>query len=82
MTAKRMTTRDWIIVLVTLTPAGTAAQASAVAQASNETPGSPEFYRDVLPILQENCQACHRINGKNMHAPAIGGPLRRAMTSR
>ena len=30
---------------------------------------SPErvtFYKDVLPILQENCQACHRPNGANL----------------
>ena len=26
----------------------------------------PDFYRDVLPILQENCQVCHRPNGNNM----------------
>lgn len=24
------------------------------------------FYRDVLPILQENCQVCHRPDGSNM----------------
>jgi hypothetical protein len=23
----------------------------------------PTFYRDVLPILQQSCQACHRMNG-------------------
>ncbi len=26
----------------------------------------PSFHRDVLPILQENCQTCHRPNGNNM----------------
>lgn len=28
--------------------------------------GSPKFYEDVLPILQENCQSCHRPHGLNM----------------
>jgi len=26
----------------------------------------PTFTKDVLPILQENCQACHRTNGDNL----------------
>ena len=30
----------------------------------------PTFFRDVLPILQENCQTCHRSSGEN-----IGGML-------
>ena len=25
-----------------------------------QTPSSPTFYREVLPILQKNCQSCHR----------------------
>jgi hypothetical protein len=25
--------------------------------------GAPAFYRDVLPILQQRCQVCHRANG-------------------
>lgn len=32
----------------------------------------PAFYKDVLPILQENCQVCHREGGANfggMYAP-------------
>jgi hypothetical protein len=33
---------------------------SASAQAT------PTFYEDVLPILQQNCQACHQPSGKNM----------------
>lgn len=28
--------------------------------------GPVTFYKDVLPILQENCQACHRAQGKNV----------------
>jgi mono/diheme cytochrome c family protein len=27
---------------------------------------SPTFYRDVVPVLQESCQACHRPAGLNM----------------
>ena len=34
------------------------------------TDATPTFYADVLPILQENCQACHRPSGEN-----IGGML-------
>ena len=29
-------------------------------------PQKPTFYKDVLPILQENCQTCHRPNGANL----------------
>ena len=31
-----------------------------------ESASPPTFYRDVLPIVQENCQDCHRPNGANM----------------
>jgi hypothetical protein len=36
--------------------------------AANEvtSPAKPTFYKDVLPILQESCQDCHRPGGKNM----------------
>ena len=27
---------------------------------------APTFYQDVLPIIQENCQVCHRTNGANL----------------
>ena len=79
MTARSSSACNWIIgIAVTIlfwgtatqagaaTLAGPAAQAGTVAQANDGTPVHPEFYRDVLPILQENCQACHRINGNNM----------------
>src|SRR5579864_3043598 len=29
-------------------------------QASKNQPSAPTFYRDVLPILQDHCQSCHR----------------------
>lgn len=40
--------------------------------ASTDTavPEQPTFFKDVLPILQENCQTCHRPAGEN-----IGGML-------
>ena len=35
-----------------------------VAEADQDDPVT--FYRDVLPIVQQNCQACHRPFGVNM----------------
>jgi len=36
-------------------------------QADDAAPsGAPTFYKDVLPILQTNCQVCHRPSGANM----------------
>ena len=32
---------------------------------SAQVPVKPTFYKDVLPILQENCQLCHRDKGAN-----------------
>jgi len=62
MTEKRGSRCDWLIgaAVAILLWGGAATQAAAATQAPTE------FYRDVLPILQENCQACHRINGANM----------------
>ena len=34
-----------------------------VRAADNAVPEQPTFHRDVLPILQENCQVCHRPAG-------------------
>lgn len=34
--------------------------------AAGDTVGQVTFTKDVLPILQENCQTCHREGGKNM----------------
>lgn len=36
------------------------------AWAATEAPDQVTFTKDVLPILQENCQTCHREGGKNM----------------
>ena len=39
--------------------------AGATANTSADQDGVT-FYEDVLPILQENCQTCHRPNGANL----------------
>ena len=33
---------------------------SELATAQSTPPGSPTFYKDVLPVLQDHCQVCHR----------------------
>ena len=38
----------------------------AAAANTADTTGSATFHRDVLPILQKNCQACHRPQGLNL----------------
>jgi mono/diheme cytochrome c family protein len=40
--------------------------ATAQPQGASVATGTPTFYEDVLPILQQNCQACHQAAGKNM----------------
>ncbi|HVS65457.1 MAG TPA: hypothetical protein VMT85_18360 [Thermoanaerobaculia bacterium] len=44
-----------------LTPAAAASESS-----SKDTTSQPTFYRDVLPVLQQNCQVCHRPGGANL----------------
>jgi hypothetical protein len=34
--------------------------AAAVLAKAADVPGPVTFYKDVLPILQKNCQGCHR----------------------
>ena len=36
------------------------------ASANDIAASKPTFHKDILPILQENCQTCHRSNGNNM----------------
>jgi hypothetical protein len=38
----------------------TLATAGIATSAANQDAGAPTFYRDALPILQKNCQNCHR----------------------
>lgn len=55
----RGTMRQWMI--------SAAAFALATSGASWAEPArNPTFMKDVLPILQENCQTCHRPSGINM----------------
>ena len=39
------------------------------------THGTPTFYANVLPILQENCQVCHQPAGRNMGGNVAPWPL-------
>ena len=39
------------------------------------TDATPTFYADVLPILQQNCQTCHRAAGTNMGGNIAPWPL-------
>lgn len=48
--------------LVVFFGAGVRGQRKDLASGQVNTP-SPTFYRDVLPILQQHCQSCHRIGG-------------------
>ena len=34
--------------------------AAALSFGAHTTPSAPTFYKDVLPVLQNNCQECHR----------------------
>ena len=43
-----------------------AAVVAAPAQAGNEAAAEVTYYKDVLPIMQENCQTCHRPVGLNI----------------
>jgi Copper type II ascorbate-dependent monooxygenase, C-terminal domain len=40
-----------------------AAGAELPGAALDDQPGAPTFYRNVLPILQDRCQSCHRADG-------------------
>jgi hypothetical protein len=53
------------IALVALTAPvlGLAAALHAAAAGDTSSGSRPTFYRDVLPILQEHCQDCHRPAG-------------------
>ncbi len=58
---KRVT---WGLVIVGVTLLGLSAGPLALAQ-DGAGKSRVTFYKDVLPILQENCQACHRPIGMN-----------------
>src|ERR1051325_1517127 len=49
-----------ILVLGALVVAAVATAAARQGAAKDSPSSSPTFSRDVLPILQKNCQSCHR----------------------
>jgi mono/diheme cytochrome c family protein len=59
-----------IVLAVALTP-----PLLAAVKADVEVPARPTFTKDVLPILQENCQACHRPQGLNLGGMVAPMPL-------
>jgi len=59
-----------VVLLVAAAPA-----LFAAAKADVEVPARPTFTKDVLPILQENCQACHRPQGLNLGGMVAPMPL-------
>jgi len=59
--AKRLLGSAITVCLLAAAPVWGAAATAAAAGAA-----MPTFYRDVLPVLQERCQACHRPAGLNM----------------
>ncbi len=56
------------IVALCIAAMATPAMATAANPASNavDVPELPTFYEHVLPVLQENCQTCHRPGGANL----------------
>ena len=48
------------MTLVALLAVGIAAMTSSMKATAGENSSSATFYKDVLPILQKNCQTCHR----------------------
>ncbi len=65
----RSLTRRTVAILVCVALWAIPATAAANANANNTADAvtaAPTFYKDVLPVLQENCQVCHRPNGANL----------------
>ena len=38
----------------------------AFGEAATDAEAAPTYYADVLPVIQQNCQVCHRENGANL----------------
>ena len=49
-----------LLALLALTGALAANVPPGIQPISAETPANPTFNKDILPILQRNCQECHR----------------------
>lgn len=48
----------------------------AAASADDDAPAArPTFYKDVLPVMQQNCQDCHRPSGLNLGGMIAPMPL-------
>ena len=52
--------------ILVLSIAGLVAAPVLGAAKDTDTTVTPTFYRDVLPLIQQNCQACHREDGANL----------------
>jgi hypothetical protein len=59
-------TRSRLVVSAVLLALVLAPAAGALASTSKDTTSTPTFFKDVLPVLQENCQTCHRPDGANL----------------
>ena len=53
----RIQTRTAVVVLVV----GLLSVVAAPSQANNEA--GVTYYKDVLPVIQDNCQSCHQPEG-------------------
>src|SRR5271154_6607731 len=62
---KRITLLLPALILILLGTSGRGAPPESAQGSGRRQAGSssPTFYRDVLPILQERCQICHRASG-------------------
>ena len=58
--------RIWIRSLVVLTAMAVLAVLAAPVDALANNEADVTYYRDVLPIIQNNCQTCHREDGLNL----------------
>jgi len=69
-----------LALVATAIAAPVTAQAGANTLVASHQPGAvpdgtPTFYADVLPILQQNCQICHQEAGANMGGMVAPWPL-------
>ena len=69
--------KAWIeSVLLVFVAAAISYSPAPAAAAQGDTPsGRVTFYKDVLPLLQENCQECHRPSGANFSGMVAPMPL-------
>jgi mono/diheme cytochrome c family protein len=70
-----LSTRFALLAMVAAAPAAAQSQGTTLAAANAPASDTPTFYADVLPILQQNCQACHQPEGKNMGGMVAPFPL-------